>query len=133
MAENIAITWRRIPERYRLAGTQCTACGVKFFPPRKFCTACRRKGKIESFSFSGKGSIYSFSGVHSAPAGLELEVPYVLAIVHLAEGPKVTAQIVDCTEDAVKIGDNVEFVFRKIRSDDPEGLIHYGYKFRLVK
>ena len=133
MAENIAITWRRIPERYRLAGTQCTACGVKFFPPRKFCTACRRKGKIESFSFSGKGSIYSFSGVHSDTAGLELEVPYVLDIVHLAEGPKVTAQIVDCTEDAVKIGDNVEFVFRKIRSDDPEGLIHYGYKFRLVK
>ena len=133
MTENIAITWRRIPERYRLSGTQCTTCKTKFFPPRKICSTCRRKGKIESFQFSGKGEIYSFSGVYSAPAGLELEIPYVLAIVQLVEGPKVTAQIVDCTEAQVNFKDKVEFVFRKIRSDDPEGLIHYGYKFRLVK
>ena len=133
MTENIAITWRRIPERYRLAGSQCTTCRTKFFPPRKLCPACRRKGKLESFSFSGKGSIYSFSEVHSAPAGLELEIPYVLAIVQLEEGPKLTAQLVECREKDVSIGAPVEAVFRKIRSDDPEGLLHYGYKFRLVK
>lgn len=132
MAENIAITWRRIPERYRLLGSQCVSCKEKYFPPRKFCPSCRRRGKIESFLFSGKGKIYSFCQVHSAPSGLELEAPYVLAIVQLEEGPKVTAQIVECNEGEIKIGDEVEAVFRKIRSDDPEGLIHYGYKFRLV-
>lgn len=133
MTENIAITWRRIPERYRMAGTQCKTCGKKFFPPRKFCQVCRRKGRIEAFDFSGRGKIFSFTEVHSAPAGLELEVPYVLAIVELEEGSRLTTQVVDCTAADVKLGDPVEVVFRKIRSDDPEGLIHYGYKFRLVK
>ncbi len=133
MTENIAITWRRIPERYRLAGSQCTSCKTKFFPPRKLCPDCRRKGKIESCGFSGKGKIYSFSEVHSAPAGLELEIPYVLAIVQLEEGPKLTAQVADCHGCDVQVGAPVEAVFRKIRSDDPEGLLHYGYKFRLVK
>ncbi len=133
MTENIAITWRRIPERYRLAGTQCMTCKTKYFPPRKLCANCRRKGKIETFNFGGKGSVYAFSEVHSAPAGLELEIPYVLAIVQLEEGPKLTTQLVDCHEKDLKVGDKVEVVFRRIRSDDPEGLLHYGYKFRLVK
>lgn len=133
MTENIAITWRRIPERYRLDGSQCMSCRAKFFPPRKLCPTCRRKGKIESMRFSGKGKIFSFSEVHSAPAGLELDVPYVLAIIQLEEGPKLTAPLVDCREADVKIGDAVEMVFRRIRSDDPEGLLHYGYKFRLAK
>lgn len=133
MTENIAITWRRIPERYRLSGTQCMTCKTKYFPPRKLCSTCRRKGKLEPFIFAGKGSIYAFSEVHSAPAGLELEIPYVLAIVQLEEGPKLTTQLVDCHEKDLKVGDKVEVVFRRIRSDDPEGLLHYGYKFRLVK
>lgn len=133
MTENLAITWRRIPERYRLLGTQCTSCQTKFFPPRKLCPTCRRKGKIETYQFSGKGEIYSFSEITAPPAGLDLEAPYILAIVQLEEGSKMTTQIVDCTEADVKIGAPVEFVFRKIRQDDPEGLFHYGYKFRLVK
>ncbi len=133
MAENLAITWRRIPERYRLEGSKCTTCKTPYFPPRKLCPKCRRKGQMETVRFSGQGMIYSFSEVHSAPAGLELEVPYMLAIVQLVEGPKLTTQVVDSDPAKMKIGDPVEVVFRKIRSDDPEGLIHYGYKFRAVK
>ena len=43
------------------------------------------------------------------------------------------AQIVGICEKDVKIGDCVEMVFRKIMEDSPEGLIHYGYKFRLCR
>jgi uncharacterized OB-fold protein len=132
MAENLAITWRRIPERYKLEGCECKTCSTKFFPPRKLCPKCRRKGEIDAYRFCGFGTVYSYSEVHSAPAGLELEVPYVLAIVQLDEGPKLTAQLVECEGKDVKIGDKVEFVFRRIRQDDPEGLLHYGYKFRRV-
>ncbi len=133
MAENIAITWRRIPERYRLEGAQCANCQTKYFPPRKFCPACRRKGQIEPYRFSGKGKVYSFSEIFSPPSGFELEAPYVLAIVQLEEGPKLTAQVVDCIDADVKIGSPVEMIFRKIKEDGGEGPIHYGYKFRLVK
>ncbi|MFH1307046.1 MAG: Zn-ribbon domain-containing OB-fold protein [Candidatus Micrarchaeota archaeon] len=130
MNENIAITWRRIPERYLLEGTICHTCKTKYFPMRKLCPKCRRKGKIEKFRFSGKGKIYSFSTITSAPGGLENTTPYLLAIVELDEGPKLTSQIVECSEKNIKIGDKVEMVFRIIRRDDPEGLLHYGYKFR---
>lgn len=132
-SENLAITWRRLPERYRLAGTMCENCNTSYFPARKFCPKCRRKGKIVPKQFSGNGKIYSFTEVYSGPAGFELEAPYLLAIVELDEGPRITAQIVGASEKDVKIGDRVEMVFRKIMEDSEEGLIHYGYKFRLCR
>ena len=132
-SENLAITWRRIPERYRLVGTACENCRTKYFPTRKLCPKCRRKGKIVAKQFCGRGKIYSFSEVASGPVGFELEVPYVLAIIELEEGPKLTAQVVGISEKDIKIGDAVEMVFRKIQEDGKEGPIHYGYKFRLVR
>ncbi|MFA6328910.1 MAG: Zn-ribbon domain-containing OB-fold protein [Candidatus Micrarchaeia archaeon] len=132
-SENLAITWRRIPERYRLTGSACETCKTNYFPTRKLCPKCRRKGKIVMKQFSGKGKIYSFTEVSSGPVGFELEVPYVLAIVELDEGPRLTAQVVGVCEKDVKIGDRLEMIFRKIMEDSPEGLIHYGYKFRLLK
>lgn len=94
---------------------------------------CRRKGKIESFRFSGNGKVFSFSEVFVPPAGYELEAPYVLAIIELEEGARVTGQIVGVSDADVKIGDKVEMILRKILDEGEEGLIHYGYKFRLVK
>ncbi len=132
-SENLAITWRRLPERYRLAGNHCQNCKTNYFPTRKLCPKCRRKGKLVPKQFSGKGKIYSFTEVTSGPVGFELEVPYVLGIIELEEGPKLTAQVVGVSEKDVKIGDSVEMVFRKIMEDSEEGLIHYGYKFRLVR
>ena len=113
-SENLAITWRRIPERYRLTGSACENCKTNYFPTRKLCPKCRRKGKIILKQFSGKGTIYSFTEVTSGPVGFELEVPYVLAIVELSEGPRLTAQVVGVGEKDVKIGDPVEMIFRKI-------------------
>lgn len=133
MKESISLTWRRIPERYRMVGSRCTACGSHYFPPRQICPSCRRKGKVEPFEFCGRGTIYSFTEIHSPPEGFEKQVPYVMAIVELEEGTRCTGQVVDVHRKDIKIGDKVESVFRRILSDDPEGPIHYGFKFRLKK
>ncbi|MBI2079967.1 Zn-ribbon domain-containing OB-fold protein [Candidatus Micrarchaeota archaeon] len=132
MQKSIPLTWRRIPERYRLLGTKCTNCNTNYFPTRIVCPKCRRRGKIEKVQFRGLGRIYSFTEISAPPAGFEDQVPYVLAIVELEEGPRLTTQIVDVVGKGVKIGDGVAIVFRVIQRDDPEGLIHYGFKFRLV-
>lgn len=132
MKESIPLTWRRIPERYRLLGVKCETCGKHYFPKRSVCPKCRRKGKLVEFKYSGKGAIYSFTEVTAPPEGFEDQVPYLLAIVELEEGAKLTAQIVDAHKKDVKIGSRVEQVFRMIQKDDPEGLIHYGFKFRLA-
>ncbi|MFA6490035.1 MAG: Zn-ribbon domain-containing OB-fold protein [Candidatus Micrarchaeia archaeon] len=132
-SENLAITWRRLPERYRMEGSVCENCKTSYFPTRKLCPKCRRKGKISTKRFCGRGKVYSYTEVATGPVGFELESPYVLAIVELEEGPRITAQVVGITEKDIKIGDSVEMIFRKIMEDSAEGLIHYGYKFRLCR
>jgi uncharacterized OB-fold protein len=56
--------------------------------------------------------------------------PYTVALIKLEEGPLVTAQLTDLSEDEVEIGMPVEMVTRKLRSEGEEGMIVYGYKFR---
>ncbi len=81
------------------------------------------------FQFSGKGEVYSFTTIQDAPAGFEEQAPYVLAIIKLDEGPMLTAQLTDL-DGSVEIGMRVEMVTRKLRSEGPQGMILYGYKFR---
>ena len=129
MTHDLAATWRRIPARYRLEGMRCESCGTHYFPPRIICPKCRRKSRLVPYNFSGKGNVYTYTKITAAPAGLELEAPYVVGIIELEEGPKVTAQIVDVNDDELKIGMPVKVMFRRLRVDGNEGLIHYGYKF----
>jgi hypothetical protein len=77
--------------------------------------------------------VYSYTVMNDAPAGFEENTPYTVAVVKLAEGPMVTAQLTDLGEEPVKIGMPVEMVTRRIRSDgNDRGMIVYGYKFRPV-
>lgn len=80
--------------------------------------------------FRGTGTVYTFSLMYNVPQGFEEQKPYVIAIVHLDEGPMVTAQLTDINHDAVAIGMRVEMVTRKLREEGSEGQIVYGYKFR---
>lgn len=82
-----------------------------------------------SFSFSGRGEIYSYTVVQDPPAGFEWQAPYYLALVKLNEGPIITAQLTDFDTEP-KIGDAVEMVTRKLTTEGEKGMIVYGYKFR---
>jgi uncharacterized protein len=125
---SVARFWRKIPQRYNMLGTKCETCGKHFFPPRTFCPDCRRAGKIEDYKFVGRGTIVTYSVIHTASEQYEHLTPYVVAIVKLDEGPQITTQIV-CRPDQVKIGMKVKSVFRKIATDGASGIIHYGTKF----
>lgn len=75
------------------------------------------------------GNIYSYTVVQDVPSEFEDVAPYFLALVELDDGTKVTAQVTD-TDGNISIGDRVEMVTRKIRTDGTRGMIVYGYKFR---
>ena len=122
--------WREIPNRYNLIGTRCGNCSKILFPPRYICPYCRRMGKLEPYKLSRRGKIVTYSIVHVGTEGLEDQVPYVLAIVELDDGPHLTTQIVDCKPEDIKIGDEVEFTFRRIGQDKDDGVIYYGFKFK---
>lgn len=123
--------WRLQEQRYKLVGETCESCGVKLFPPRDVCLECQAPA-YELYTFTGLGEIYSFTTIYDAPAGFEHNAPYTVALVKLEEGPIVTAQLTDMDEGELSIGMPVEMVTRKLRTDGEEGMIVYGYKFRLV-
>jgi uncharacterized OB-fold protein len=121
--------WRMQSQLYSLVGEVCDKCGAKIFPPRDVCPECARTANTP-YTFSGRGEVYSYTTIYQAPEGFEEYTPYTVALVKLAEGPLITAQLTDVDADQVRIGLPVEMVTRKLREDGDEGLIVYGYKFR---
>lgn len=129
----IARFWRETPRRYNLGASRCTVCQSVYFPPRSVCPTCsahrQSLGKMEALQLSGEGEVVTYTVVHEAAEGFEMQVPYVLAIVHTVEGPLLTGQVVNVSPEEVRIGLKVRATFRKLREEGPAGVIHYGYKF----
>ena len=131
--------WRKIPEQYNLIGRRCSKCNELFFPPREVCLKCGSH-EMYDYKFKDKGSIVTYTIIRtpvSDPEGEIIEkparnIPYILAIIKLEEGPMVTTEIVDCSLDEVEINKQVEMVFRKIQEKGNKGVIQYGYKFKIV-
>lgn len=111
-------------------GTQCENCGKVFFPTLNICPNCRREGRPIPLAFSGKGKVYTYTVIRTPSEGFEAFTPYILGIIQLDEGAKVTSQIIDCRPEDVYIGMPVEMGFRKLKVQGKEGVICYGFKFR---
>jgi hypothetical protein len=129
----VAFHWRAFRERYGLVGSKCELCRRYFYPGRIICPHCRRKGKLCEHKFSGRGKVYSFTVIRTAPTEFEIYVPYIMAIVELDEGARVVSQLVDCKPEEVEIGLPVQSCFRKIGDQNKSGIVLYGFKFRPVK
>ena len=128
---SVPLFWRLQKNRYMLTGTRCKICNTAYFPPKNFCPKCRRKGDIEELRFSGNGKIVSYTTIRVPPEGFENYTPYVVAIIELEEGGRISGQVIGELSDIV-IGKAVKPVFRKIQEDGTSGLIQYGIKFEIV-
>lgn len=90
---------RLLLRRCRAAG-----CGVAHHYPREFCPSCWSEDVIWEQA-TGRATLYTWSVVHRndlPPFGDR--VPYVAAVVELAEGPRMMTEIIDCPADALRIG-----------------------------
>lgn len=124
--------WREIQSRYNLIASKCGNCGKVDFPSRAVCPDCGRKsiGNMHRLKLAGQGSVVTYTVIHDAPAQFEMMKPYVMAIVEMDEGVRLTSQLIDVALDEVKIGLRVRASFRKLGQEGEAGVIHYGYKFR---
>ena len=102
---------------HRFVIQHCKSCGKHQFYPRGVCSHCL-SSDLEWHEASGKGTVYSFSVNHRAPhPGFADEIPFVLAIVELEEGPRMMTNIVECNPDSVKIGMAVEVTFEDVTEE----------------
>jgi hypothetical protein len=120
--------WREIPQRYRLEAGKCTSCGYVCFPPRLVCPQCGGR-EFAATKLADSGKIITYTIIRVAPHQYVDQAPYAVGIAELDDGVKLTAQIVDCNFEDLKIGMRVKIEFRKIYEEGEAGVIYYGYKF----
>lgn len=101
----------------RLLIRHCAACGAHHFYPRPFCPTCWSTD-VTWVEASGRATLYTYSVVHSNDLPpFPDRVPYVAAIVELAEGPRMMTNVDDCALDALEVGMALEVAFRAISDD----------------
>lgn len=96
---------------------KCENCGETIYYPRMVCPKCL-SSHLGWIRASGRGTVYSYSIVNRPPSKeFSEDVPYILALVELAEGPKMITNIVNCEPGKVEIGMKVEVVFDDVTED----------------
>lgn len=70
----------------KVLGLKCRACGAITVPPKMACRQCA-SSDMEAVEVKGEGKIRTFTTVYVGAEGRESEVPYVLVVVELEEGP----------------------------------------------
>lgn len=120
--------WREKGQRYRLEAGKCKKCGYIAFPPRLVCPECGAR-EFETEVLPDTGKLITFTVIRVAPSQFTDEAPYAIGIAELTNGVKLTAQVVDCDVEKIKVGMEVVIEFRRIQTDDTHGVLSYGYKF----
>jgi len=101
---------------------RCTSCGLVQHKPRANCVTCLTP-TIEHVVASGRGTVHTFTVTHqNGVAPFSTQVPYVLAYVELAEGPRVLTNIVGADPATVSIGQAVVADFSSAPRDDGEAI-----------
>lgn len=91
-----------------LVGLKCPGCNKLFMPPRYLCSECG-SSELQPVALSGKGEVYTFTTIRVAPVEFENEVPYIVALIKLEEGLRITARLTVAEGEQLEIGTPVRF------------------------
>jgi uncharacterized OB-fold protein len=125
------------PERPRLLGTRCSACGSYFFP--KETLRCRnphcQSDDLGEVELSPRGTIWSYTINHYPPPPPAVITgdfrPYAVAAVELAEEHLVIlGQVPRGSEERLALGSSAELILDTLYED--EGAEYLVWKWRPV-
>jgi uncharacterized OB-fold protein len=98
----------------RLKLPRCAGCGELHGYPRVRCPHCGGT-ELEWIDASGKGTIHTYTVVRqSGDPYFRAKVPYVLAMIDLAEGVRVMSNVIGCDVAQVRCGDPVQACFEDL-------------------
>ncbi len=104
-------------KEHRLVLKKCSTCGNIDHPPYLYCTACQAD-EHEWIEASGKGTLYAYAVNHfGVPFPFWDDMPYVLAMVDLPEGPRMISNIVECDIEKLANGMELEVVFDDVSGE----------------
>jgi uncharacterized OB-fold protein len=104
-----------------LTGLKCRDCSEYIIPPNAVCPECG-SSQLETHSFSKSGTLRAFTVIRVGPTGFQ--VPYIVALAELAEGPWVMGNVIDtdpAKADMALIGKPVSIGYRLIANEAGEG------------
>jgi uncharacterized OB-fold protein len=101
----------------RLLIRRCEECGAFSYYPRPFCPECWSE-RVVWHEASGRATLYTWSVIYSndMPPFRE-RIPYVAAIVDLAEGPRMMTNVVDCPFGELEVGMDLRVRFDAISDE----------------
>jgi hydroxymethylglutaryl-CoA synthase len=105
------ILYRERDDDLNLLGQRCRGCQAIQFPAQRVCETCFKKDDFDSVRLSdriGKVVTYTFDFFFPTP-----NPPTVVTIVDV-DGARIHMQVVEIEPEQMKIGQEIEFVFRKI-------------------
>ncbi len=106
----------------KLCAAKCTKCQLLMLPPRMLCPNCLNKKTVWN-ELNGHGTLKSFTVIHIAGTSYSEDVPYIVAVVELKEGPAVTSRLVGVDPlkpEEIQVGDAVVADFEEVLGKAPD-------------
>ena len=124
---------RESKQLFGLVGMRCKSCGNEQFPRQRVCMWCQAKmDTLDQYDdvplAKQTGVIFTFNMDQRAPVP---DLPNLNCVVDLDGGARFYGLMTDRDPSKIKIGQRMEFTFRKI--NDAQGVHNYFWKMRPVR
>jgi uncharacterized OB-fold protein len=111
--------WRALKQR-KLLVQRCAGCGYLRLPARWICPECLSEEHAWE-EMSGAGRVETFvwylRHIEPVPDGIRRDLPYNVAVVQLAEGPRLLSNVEGTQFGELQVGDAVTASFEDISDD----------------
>ena len=97
---------------------KCGDCAAWLPPDAAFCSQCLGES-LAWAEASGLGKLFTFGIVHQKLPGFENDVPYNVSVVQLAEGVRMTTNVLGCPNDQLRVGMALQVVFNDAGNGTP--------------
>jgi len=119
------IHYRDRENEFGFLGEKCKSCGTVQFPLNRVCCICHSKDNFEKVKLARRGKIFTFTKDYIRSGGAQ---PVPWCVIELENGGRVFLTMTDCDPEKVKIGMEVEIVFRIYH--DGAGFRNYYWRCR---
>jgi len=90
--------YNRALKQNKLLGLKCQECGAITVPPQMVCGKCASSA-MDIVELNGRGEVQTFTTVYVAAEGRQDEIPYIIVLVRLDEGPWIMGDLIGIDPD----------------------------------